>query len=75
MVAAFSDLYDVLSYRASSDSLPERDVEVDNFYPRNTDVYLWPFKIYEDPAGAHTTYGANADVRKIVMEGYPFDGK
>ncbi len=75
LVAAFSDLYDVLSYRASPDSLPERQVQVDNFYPRNTDVYLWPFKIYEDPAGAHTTYGANADVRRIVMEGYPADGR
>ena len=70
MVAAFNDLYDTLSYRVSPDSLPESDVRIDNFYPRNAGVLLWPFKLYEDMDKAHTTYGANADVIKVVMEGY-----
>ena len=67
LVAAFSDLYDDLSYRVSTDSLPESDAKVDNFYPRNSANVLG---IFENPDTAHTGYGANPDVVRVVMEGY-----
>jgi len=67
LVAAFSDLYDDLSYRVSTDSLPESDAKVDNFYPRNAPNILG---IFENPDTAHTTYGSNPDVVRVVMEGY-----
>jgi hypothetical protein len=68
LVAAFSDLYDDLSFRVSTDSLPEAEAEVDNFYPRNAPNVLG---LVENPDTAHTTYGSNPDVVRIVMEGYP----
>jgi len=67
LVAAFSDLYDDLSYRVSTDSLPESDAKVDNFYPRNAPNILG---ILENPDTAHTTYGSSPDVVRVVMEGY-----
>jgi hypothetical protein len=67
LVAAFSDLYDDLSYRVSTDSLPETDAKVDNFYPRNAPNVLG---IFENPDTAHTSYGSNPDVVRVVMEGY-----
>jgi hypothetical protein len=67
LVAAFSDLYDDLSYRVSTDSLPEADAKVDNFYPRNAPNVLG---IFENPDTAHTAYGSNPDVVRVVMEGY-----
>jgi hypothetical protein len=75
LVAAFNDLYDVLSYRVSPDSFPESEgIKIDNFYPKNAPVYVWPVKVYEDLDKAHTGYGANPDVIKLVMRGYAADG-
>jgi hypothetical protein len=66
-VAAFSDLYDVLSYRVSEDSFPKGGARIDNFYPRNATAWVG---LYEDIAKAHTGYGANPDVIRLVMKGY-----
>jgi hypothetical protein len=68
-IAASGDLHDVLSYRLLPDSLPISQALIHSLYPRNAIAWLWPFKICEDPDQAHTIYGKNPDVSKIVMEG------
>jgi hypothetical protein len=70
-VAAFTDLYDILSYRVDPSLLSRADgFEVDNFYPSNAFVWLGPFGIYYDPDKAHSGYGANNQVTTLMLEGY-----
>ena len=66
-IAAFSDVYDILSYRVAPDVLPESNALLDNFYPTNAPNILG---IIESPASAHENYGSNSQVYKLVMEGY-----
>jgi hypothetical protein len=67
LIAAFNDVYDILSYRVSPDVLPVSNALIDNFYPANAPNILG---IIESPADAHENYGSNAQVYKLVMEGY-----
>jgi len=74
-IAAFSDLYDVLSWPANQMSIPAASdgapvFNVDNFYPVNSVALIAPIGIEEDPDSAHTTYGTNSKVYKLLVHGY-----
>jgi hypothetical protein len=75
-IAAFSDLYDVLSWPANPTSIPAASdgapvFNVDNFYPVNSIALFAPIGIEEDPDSAHTGYGTNSKVYKLMVNGYP----